>query len=222
MKTLLIISMLLMTSSCASMFQERTFIKEMDRQSDSVWTPHEDFHVVPGDKHDGYRSREQITARTPDGRKDFTFSDNLQEELSTKEKMLTMEQYASYSELKPDLETTSEKIYFLNLTVDEREEYLSSRQLGKYAVQQRPRNRVKKGYGRAPASAMPITNAYSYGRSISQGMGKDEVRSTWGRPTRVDVAGNPRNQNERWTFFENGQVKRVFFEAGVVQGWSVE
>lgn len=223
MKKLLIISTLFITTGCASLLQERTFVKEMDRQSDGMWTPHQDFHVVPGDQHDGYRTRDQIASRTPDSRKKFTFSDNLEHELSVKEKALTMEQYAEYSEIKPDLETTSEKIYFLNLTLDEREEYLSSKQLGKYAVQNRPRNRVTRGNGRSPASsAMPITNSFSYGRNIYQGMAKEEVRSSWGRPTRVDVAGDPGNQNERWTFYENGKLKQVFFEAGVVQGWSLE
>jgi len=220
MKALSLVTILFLTTSCASLFQERTFIREMDKESDGTWTPHEDFHVIPGDQHDGYRTREQIASRTP-GAKINTLEDSLQRELSVKEKSLTMEQYAEYSEIKPDLDTISEKIYFLNLSVDEREEYLSSRQLGKYAVTNRPsRGRRSAGY-REPAS-MPIANSFSYGRNIYQGMAKEEVRSSWGRPTRVDVAGDPRNQNERWTFYENGKIKQVFFEGGVVQGWALE
>ncbi len=218
MKILLFI-FLLGFSGCASLFQERTFIKEMDRQSDGTWVPHEDFHVVPGDEQDGYRSREQIAARTPDGNRENSFNDNLERELSMKEKLLTVEQYAEYAELKPDLETTSEKIYFLSLSVDDRDDYLSSRQIGKYARRVTTKN-VRRGY-RAPASS-PVRNSFRSSRDIHQGMEKDDVRSTWGRPTRVDVAGHPGNQNERWTFYENGKVKQVFFEGGVVQGWSLE
>jgi hypothetical protein len=218
MKMLVIIFMLCL-SGCASLFQERTFIKEMDRQSDGAWIPHEDFHVVPGDERDGYRSRGEIAARTPDARKEYSFSDNLERELSVKEKLLTTHQYAEYSELRPDLETTSEKIYFLSLSVNEREEYLRSRQLGRYARRVVKKN-VRRGY-RAPASS-PISNAFRSSRDISQGMEKDEVRSSWGRPSRVEVAGDPGNQNERWTFHENGKVSQVFFEGGVVQGWALE
>lgn len=218
MKLLLILLMFSLTG-CASLFQERTFIKEMDRQTEGAFIPHEDFQVVSGDERSGYRSREEIAARTPDGFRENSFNDNLERELSVKEKLLTMEQYTEYSELKPDLETTSEKIYYLSLSVDERDEYLSSRQLGKYARRIVP-SKVRRGY-RAPASS-PISNSFRNSRDISQGMEKDDVRSSWGRPSRVEVAGDPSNQNERWTFYENGKVKQVFFEGGVVQGWALE
>lgn len=226
MKFLAIVSLLLFTTSCAGLFQERTFIKEMDRVSDGTWTPHEDFQVIPGDRHDGYRSKEQIAARTPEGRKSFAHSDNLLRELSRKEKLLTMEQYADYSELRPDLETTSEKIYYLNLDEVEKDHYLSSKHLGKYAA----RN-MQKGRGPAMAhsarrenllSQLPTISSLSRGGNIYQGMVKEDVRTSWGRPYRVEVAGNPRNQNEKWTFYENGKVKQVFFEGGVVHGWAME
>lgn len=219
MKTLLILATLILTSGCASLFEERTFIRQMDRETDGVWTPHKDFHVVPGDQRDGYRTREQIAARTP-GYQPRSFEDNLEHELLRKEKTLTMEQYAEYSEIKTDLDDTSERIYFLNLSEGEREEYLESRKLGRYAITNRPSRNNRRNY-RAPSS-MPISNALSYGRDIHQGMPKEDVRSSWGRPSRVDVAGDPSHQNERWTFYENGKVKQVFFEGGYVQGWAIE
>jgi hypothetical protein len=218
MKIILIL-FLFCFSGCASLFQERTFVREMDKQSDGTWIPHEDFHVVPGDERDGYRSREEIAARTPESRKNNSFNDNLERELNMKEKLLTMEQYAEYSELKPDLETTSEKIYFISLSVDEREDYLSARQIGKYARRMKPKN-IRRGY-RAPASSS-VSNSFRKPRDIYQGMEMDQVRSSWGRPSRVEVAGDPGNQNERWTFFKNGKVEQVFFEGGVVQGWALE
>jgi hypothetical protein len=43
----------------------------------------------------------------------------------------------------------------------------------------------------------------------------------WGRPAQVEVAGNPDNENERWTFFESGSMRQVYFESGSVQGWNI-
>ena len=57
---------------------------------------------------------------------------------------------------------------------------------------------------------------------ISMGMSKDNIIGRWGQPSRVDIAGNPINQNERWSYYESGKVRQVFFEAGKVEGWSIE
>ena len=45
---------------------------------------------------------------------------------------------------------------------------------------------------------------------IHHGMTKLQVQDLWGSPTRVDVAGNPTNENERWSFYESGKVKQSF------------
>ena len=50
-------------------------------------------------------------------------------------------------------------------------------------------------------------------------MSKQEVMSRWGRPDYVEVAGNPRLENEKWTFLINGKQGHVYFENGQVQGW---
>ena len=47
------------------------------------------------------------------------------------------------------------------------------------------------------------------------------VVKSWGNPSKVDVAGDPKNQNERWTFYEKNKVKRVYFEKGLVNGWDI-
>ena len=54
------------------------------------------------------------------------------------------------------------------------------------------------------------------------GMDKKTVMKKWGRPTRIDVAGNPTNENERWSFYYNGKVRQVYFEKGVVNGWVID
>ena len=53
-------------------------------------------------------------------------------------------------------------------------------------------------------------------------MSKVQVIDMWGRPARIEVAGNPSNENEKWAFYENGRVKFVYFEGGTVQGWQIQ
>jgi hypothetical protein len=53
-------------------------------------------------------------------------------------------------------------------------------------------------------------------------MQKSTVISSWGRPVKVEIAGDPRNENEKWSFSENGKMRHVYFESGVVQGWTVD
>jgi hypothetical protein len=50
-------------------------------------------------------------------------------------------------------------------------------------------------------------------------MSKTQVLQSWGEPARVDIAGNPSNENERWLYSMNGASKYIYFEAGEVQGW---
>jgi outer membrane protein assembly factor BamE (lipoprotein component of BamABCDE complex) len=54
------------------------------------------------------------------------------------------------------------------------------------------------------------------------GMKKDDVVRNWGRPARIEVAGDPSYQNERWAFYFNGKTKNVYFENGKVQGWELD
>ena len=54
---------------------------------------------------------------------------------------------------------------------------------------------------------------------VSLGMNKNDVLESMGRPLQVEIAGNPRNENERWLYDLNGASKYIYFEAGEVQGW---
>jgi hypothetical protein len=63
-------------------------------------------------------------------------------------------------------------------------------------------------YFRAPAAAR-----------VGMGMSKDEVLDQLGRPRKVEVAGNPANENERWGYLANGAMKYIYFESGYVEGW---
>lgn len=63
-------------------------------------------------------------------------------------------------------------------------------------------------YFRAPAAA-----------TVGMGMSKNEVLDQLGRPSKVEVAGNPANENERWGYLANGAMKYIYFESGYVEGW---
>lgn len=63
-------------------------------------------------------------------------------------------------------------------------------------------------YFRAPSAA-----------KVGMGMTKEEVMDQLGRPSKVEVAGNPENENERWGYLANGAMKYIYFESGYVEGW---
>src|SRR5690606_4784410 len=107
---------------------------------------------------------------------------------------------AFYEKYRGELRTTSEKIYFLKLSDYERRDYLISRGL----IQ------IKEN--------LP-TLQVSKNQSVRQGMTKNEVIASLGNPARIDVAGNPQNENERWLYSAEGTQKYIYFEAGTVYGW---
>ncbi|MBF0209084.1 MAG: hypothetical protein HQK53_19670, partial [Oligoflexia bacterium] len=57
-------------------------------------------------------------------------------------------------------------------------------------------------------------------REIFLGMSKELVMQSWGRPLKIDVAGDPVRENERWLFYSYGGPKYVYFESGRVRGWA--
>ena len=67
-----------------------------------------------------------------------------------------------------------------------------------------------------------VRNRSIHSAELFLGMNKSEVTQVWGKPARVEVAGNPINQNERWSFKEDGNVRQVYFEGGKVQGWALD
>ena len=50
-------------------------------------------------------------------------------------------------------------------------------------------------------------------------MNKTQVLTTLGQPQRVEIAGNPRFENVRWLYAEQGSPKYIYFESGLVGGW---
>lgn len=54
------------------------------------------------------------------------------------------------------------------------------------------------------------------------GMPKYAVQKSWGYPVRIDVAGDPSMENERWAYNRYGEIRYVYFEQGQVKGWASE
>ncbi len=102
------------------------------------------------------------------------------------------------------MSTTSEKIYFLKLATYERRDYLVTK--GIIQENRAPANVTEKMFGVRK-------------QGVALGMKKEDVLSSLGRPMRVEVAGNPHNENERWLYRINGNQKYIYFESGHVEGW---
>lgn len=217
-------------SSCANMMTSRTFIDEMEHES-GYWVPGQDFQMTAGDSGQAYRSHEEINQRTPAShydRQNYEESESIRRELARRESMLNEREFMAYREAQNYFTTDSERIYYLSLAPYERESYLETKS-----------NDSGTSYnGRSPASLSPYVNypkshqmqtlelispaVPDYGPELNVGMGKDQVVEIWGRPARIDVAGDPRHENERWSFHQNGQLKTVYFENGQVEGWSLQ
>lgn len=208
MKSTIIVLALTTLSSCAGLVTERTFINQMDKETDGLFVAGRDFTLVSGDTGVSYRTRREIDERTPYNERELESigeSYSLDRELARKEMRLSAAARTQYRHAAAYLNTTSEKIYFLNLSYLEREEYLESRKVRF----KRRANRQIASVGESPSGA----------QGLFLGMTKSGVISAWGRPERVDVAGNPNNENERWAFRGVSSTHYVYFENGLVQGW---
>jgi hypothetical protein len=174
----------------------------------SMFEPREDFKVVPGDEGHGYRTEEEVVRRTPateSERKQMMFEESLEQELYELELRQSPRQLTHYRRNIKHLEGMSERIYFLRLpTMEERDGYLSS-----------------KGYIKANFNRNFRELASRRG-DVTLGMDKDQVTNVWGEPFRIDVAGNPRMENERWAYHKEGKTKFIYFEAGRVEGWTTQ
>lgn len=197
---------LLFLCSCSEFVIKRSYQDEMERDSDGVFVADKDFPTVSGDSGQAYRSPEEIKLRTPptpSTKKKLDYLSSLDDELTTLEEGLPENEFQHYSRYKDKLENISEKIYFLRLkNVRARDEYLYGK--GIYAEK-----------GSSPQEEEAIRN-----RDILLGMSKEAVSRSWGRPVRVDVAGDPSFENERWAFYRAGRVQYIYFESGRVQGWT--
>lgn len=206
-KHLSLLTLMLTTVSCSQFLTHRDYLAEMEHDDSSFFNPRRDFPVVAGDTGRDYETKTERRQRTPASMSDTQDSlsrRSLNQELRQLEGKQSSQALEQYEKHKSQLTSTSERIYFLKLSPYERKDYLSSRGF----LQEEKR---------APA-------AYEQNFALRQsnvitGMSKSDVMSNWGRPTRVEVAGNPSFENERWLYKLNGATKYIYFESGRVQGW---
>lgn len=193
---------------CTQFQTGRTYLTEMEHDDSSFFTPREDFPVVAGDNGRWWTNEEERRARTPASevdRYESRYNRSLHNELRQLEGLQSSESLEFYNQYKNQLGSTSEKIYFLELPPYERKEYLKTK--GIISEQ------------RSPASTFHERMFAVRKNDILLGMNKNDVLESLGKPMRVEVAGNPRNENERWLYLMNGASKYIYFESGEVQGW---
>ncbi len=204
---LILIVITISFTSCA--FNSRRFESVMDEGNDyRFFAPKRDFRVLAGDEGKIYRSEREMHDRTPYSEKEgrpYRYRAALKDELYGLESNENQQLKSEYGRYREKLGGTSERIYYLKLKSNrERNDYLNARGL-----------KHMRGYNlRSPAAQTAIRN-----REIVFGMTKQAVKRSWGYPNRMEVAGNPANQNERWIFERGGTAHYVYFENGTVQGW---
>ena len=201
---------LFLNAGCSSWLHQRTFLKEMDEVKDGFFVPRKDFEVISGDTGKQFRSKREIERRTPlthKKRKKRDLNNFLSSELNYKESRLSKRESRRYRSSRELFDSDSERIYYLNLPMEDRLGYLS-----------RKRGDLRRldfkdtGYSNLERRAIRK-------RQLFVGMTMGAVRRSWGSPEKVEYAGNPRMENEKWTFYHGRSRKNVFFESGIVQGW---
>ena len=202
-KNLVFLILIMGLSSCSQFMTHRDYVAEMERDDSSFFNPRVDFPVVAGDTGRDWESTSDRKNRTPasvDEIQDNKSRRFLTQELRKLEGQQSDNALEQYEKNKHHFKTTSEKIYFLKLSQFERKDYLASR--GFIKEESSPRQ----------IFAMRDSN-------VASGMSKSQVMENWGQPNRVEVAGNPSYENERWLYSVNGATKYIYFESGRVQGW---
>ncbi len=210
-KALLLTAVVSLSSSCALMLPDRSFIEQMEREDGGMFTPGKDFPMVSGDTGEVRRSREEVRMRTPSSERSIRQnreSESLVEELRSKEERLEDYELDRYAKDKKFLQTDSDKLYYLSLDSEERKIYVASKKSDLKDDLENRKDMVKR--------------RSVHSNELYLGMAKDDVVSAWGKPARVEIAGNPANQNERWSFVEDGSIKQVYFESGTVHGWALD
>lgn len=207
----LLLTTTIFLTSCSAFMPDRSFIEEMNRESDPYLVAGRDFKVVSGDSGEAYRSREEIQKRTPASERDrakMKEEESIHMELEQKEADIPEEYLDQYTKDKKYLPTDSDKLYYLSLSLNERANYISGKKADAQEDQGKGQDFIQKHS--------------IHSKDLYLGMNKGQVVQAWGKPSRVEVAGNPRNENERWSFIEDGNVKQIYFESGKVQGWALD
>ncbi len=201
------LTLLITSVSCTQMLSQRSYLTEMEHDDSTFFNPRQDFPVVNGDTGRDYETASNRRARTPSSEQDIIEDQNkrfLRQELKHLEARQNEESAALYEKYKRHLSTTSERIYFLKLSSYERKEYLSTRGF----------MNTERALVEHPADRFGVRQS-----DLAAGMNKSDVVNGWGRPNRVEVAGNPSFENERWLYNVNGATKYIYFESGRVEGW---
>ncbi len=199
---------------CSALLEERSFVDEMDRDSDGFFVAGRDFPVTSGDSGEAFRSRSEILKRTPASKRRKAIEDeklSIENELRDKLAQEDEEDLRKFHRDSEYMESDSEKLYYLSMGAQERTNYVNTK------IQELSDEESLKKDSREFLKRRSVRS-----QEIAEGMSKDDVVSLWGKPTKIEVAGHPKFENERWSFAEGGQVKRIYFEAGKVQGWSLD
>lgn len=208
MSRALLLFLLIAITGCTQFHTGRSFLAAMENDDSRFFNPTDDFPVVAGDNGRYWNTENEQKRRTPASEEDVAQSRSqrlLNQELRNLESSESEEGANFYERHRHQLQTTSEKIFFLKLPPHERRDYLMSR-----------------GFIAEPKSQALSQPERMFGirkQDIQLGMSKTDVAASWGKPVRVEVAGNPQNENERWLYKMNGASKYIYFEAGQVQGW---
>jgi len=194
----------------------RSYESAMFKQSDSFWDPGDDFPVVSGDRGRTFVNYNELVNSTPASEQEKELWNEeffLEKERQALVNSLPTEEQEHYNHFAPRL-TSSQQIYFLRLTdLAERDQYL--RDIG---VRDEMSLRGALPQGRTIASqTSPIRTVNSEG--LRRGISKGDVLRLWGDPELVEVAGDPSNENERWTYEQNFRKYQIYFEEGKVDAW---
>ena len=194
---------------CGMVLEKRDFLQRIEpADSFSLFKPHQDFRVLPGEELAGWRPAGQALKRSPQGEGAFPTSSAQNRLTQEFQQLLRLQSDFSrthYYRYQNHLGNISQRIYFLRLlTLEERNHYLRSK--GVVVERDLPPSRLET-HRRLP---------------LYTGMTKEQVITAWGHPGHQDIAGDSKYQNERWTYRDGQGLRLIYFEGGVVQGWQLE
>jgi hypothetical protein len=211
-KVIVFIIVAFLGTGCADWVEKRSFIKEMEETKDGFFVPDRDFPVLSGDTGTRFRTKKEMTDRIPFShkkRRKLERRNSLRRELRSKEKRLSERESRNYHRHQNYFKNDSEKIFYLNLPVEERIGYLLNK-----------RGHSEK-YWDKKHNFSSLEKRAIRRRQLYVGMKKDAVTKSWGRPEKIEYAGNPKMGHEKWTFYHGQSRKSVYFESGFVQGWEI-
>ncbi|MBL6988337.1 MAG: hypothetical protein ISR65_01090 [Bacteriovoracaceae bacterium] len=205
--------------SCAELYTDRSHYDAMTHDDEPIFQAGRDFPIMVGDSGRVGRTKEEIQSRTPASKKvqkNWINEDSIKQELLEKERRLTEVEFKEYNKHNTYFASTSEKIYYLDLPPPRKKLYLKKKVEEYNSMVNREKERRR--------TVMSLLRGHTNQRKgLYVGMDKQAVIRSWGKPYRIEVAGNPKNQNERWIFNKgNSRIDYVYFESGIVQGWEIE